>query len=179
MNKQKVSLSSIGNLTASFIGSIQEATEFLLCCYGQQAIKSLCDARKRAWKNKVARNNSTAPKLESLPPTDQSFQENRKRAHLQAAIWRNSLGENPPEVNVLDFGWIKVTSASCLLPSTVPPGIKLVPDELLKIKRCGFASEKPCKGGHCACNKTGISCSTFCKCEGGISCCNPRDFEKS
>ena len=136
-------------------------------------MKTLCDARKRVWKNKVARNNSAAPKLESFPPTDQAFHVNLKRAHFHAAIWRNSLVENPPVVNVLDFGWIKETSASCLFPSTVPSGIKLVPDELLKIMKCGCGSEQACKSGHCTCNKTVISCSTFCECEAGISCCNP------
>ena len=136
-------------------------------------MKTLYDARKRVWKNKVATNNSAASKLESLLPTDKAFHENLKRAHLQAAIWHNSLVEIPPVVNVLDYGWIKDTSASCLLPSTVPSGIKLVPDELQKTMKCGCGSEQACKSGHCTSNKTVISCSTFCECEGGISCCNP------
>ena len=127
------------------------ATEFLLCCYGQQTISTLCNARKRVWKNKVIRNNSATPKLESIPPTNQAFHENLKRAYLPAAIWRNSLVENPPVVIVLDVAWIKDTSASCLLPSTVPSGTNLVPDKLLKIMKCGCGSEQACKSGHCTC----------------------------
>ena len=99
--------------------------------------------------------------------------ENLRRGHLQAATWRHSLNPDPPSVNVLDFGWSKDATATCHLPVPVSGDVKLVPDELLKVIRCGCASEKACKSGHCSCNKSRISCSSFCECEGAIECCNP------
>ena len=95
--KNSLSLDSIGNLKTSFHDSMRDATKFLLICYGQTKSNTLTDARKRTWKSKVIRNNSVAPKLESLPPTEEAFEEN-------AGLWRNALSENPPSINVLDFG---------------------------------------------------------------------------
>ena len=149
-----------------------------MTCYGQAKSNTLTDARKRAWKSKVIRNNSVAPKLESLPPTEEAFEENVKRAHLQASIWRNALRENPPSINVLDFGWEKDMSSSCLLPST-EKGVNLIPDCIAKIMKCGCTSEHSCKGSQCSCHKSGLSCSTFCVCEGGMKCCNPWSSSKS
>lgn len=174
LKSDEVSLASVGDLGRSFVDCVREGTKFLLRCYGQKTLNSLNDARIKLWKNKIAKSNSTAPKLEALPPTDEAFQENLKRAHLQAAIWRNSLKSDPSNVNVLDFGWAHDEASKCLVPVAVPHGVKLVPDNILKIIRCGCCSESACKNFHCSCNKSGLPCSTFCECEGGINCCNPR-----
>ena len=99
LRSQGICLASIGVLS-TFSDCMKEGTTFLLRCYGQSKFETLTDARKRVWKNRVAKNNSTAPKLESLPPTDAAYQENLKGAHLQAAIWRNALKGSPSQVTV-------------------------------------------------------------------------------
>ena len=122
--------------------------------------------------NQIAVKN-TAPKLESLPPTDIVFQDNLKRGHLQAAIWISSLKESPPDIDFFLYGWEMDTSSSCLLPTFGPPNLILVPDTLLKIMRCGCKSGEPCQGKRCSCCKAVIPCTTFCECEGNLSCHNP------
>ena len=117
------------------------ATKFLLTCHGQTKSNTLTDARKHAWKSKVIRNNNVAPKLESLPPTEEAFEENVKRDHLQAGLWRNALCENPPSINMLDFGWEKDMSSPWLLPSTIKKSFHLIPDCIAKIMKCGCTSE--------------------------------------
>ena len=40
-----------------------------------------------------------APKLASLSPTNEAFNENVARAHLQLAVWRNTLQTDPPAID--------------------------------------------------------------------------------
>ena len=49
---------------------------------------------QKVWTSRVGRSLASAPKLTSLPPTTESFQENVARAHLQTAIWKSSLHHN-------------------------------------------------------------------------------------
>ena len=46
-----------------------------------------------------------APKLASLPPTNEAFNENIARAHLQVAVWRNALQRDPLVIDPTAFGW--------------------------------------------------------------------------
>ena len=45
---------------------------------------------------------SDAPKLQSLPPTTEAFCQNVLRAHYQCALWKSSLHENPPQLEVTE-----------------------------------------------------------------------------
>ena len=55
----------------------QEATRFILHCYGQHNILTLTDARKRIWKDLVFRaslkDKRKAPGLYCLPPTEEAL----------------------------------------------------------------------------------------------------------
>ena len=122
----------------------------------------LTAAQKRIWENRIAiKNNSTAPKLESLPPTDLVFQENLKQAHIQIAIWRNSLNSDPLHVKIIDYGWSKDPSSACLLHNYGPVGSVMVPDVVLKVTHCSY-------------HKLNVSCTTFCECERTLYCQNLR-----
>ena len=131
------------------------------------------DERKKAWKHSITKNKSNASKLETLPPTDEAFSENLKRGHLKIAVWRCSLSAVPPIVDIYLHGWGKEGQTKYVVPITVSQDVHLVPDEILKIFRCGCASENSCISGNCSCNKSRLPCSMFCECEGGISCRNP------
>ena len=121
----------------------------------------------------MPQSNTTAPKLESLPPTDEVYHKNLKRAHIQAAIWRNLLQTYPPVINPLDFGWVKDLTSPWLVPSTVLLGVNLIADEVLEIIRCSCSSQQTYKSQRCTCIKSCLSCSTFCEYQGGLTCCNP------
>ena len=79
----------------------------------------------------------TAPKVESLASTDDTFQETINGAHLQVAIWRN-----PPQVNPTDYGWVIDVVSSWMSQSllAIPLGIELVPGWILNVVRCGSIS---------------------------------------
>ena len=76
------------NVMASKAKVVQEATCFMAACYGEKNKPSTMTAlRQRVWKDKTGRANIvSAPNLQSLPPTDESFLLNAIRAHFQACI---------------------------------------------------------------------------------------------
>ena len=57
----------------------------------------------------------SAPKLISLPPTNESFQPNVLRAHLQCCIWKHGEEANPPDIDPTMHGWKRE-----LMPSPKP-----------------------------------------------------------
>ena len=90
----------------------KQATAFMCKCYNAAMI----EARIRVWTAKTGRKAAAKiPKLCSLPPTSEAFQENVKRAHFQCAVWRRALQE-PPDLDPRKFGWFKDEETKFLSP---------------------------------------------------------------
>ena len=91
------SLNLLGNTGGPpFSEVVVQVTHFMLVCYGQQRCHSMTEARQQMWFSKESRSKASAPKLRSLPPTSEAFEQNVARAHLQVAIWLHALDPNPP-----------------------------------------------------------------------------------
>ena len=134
-------------------------------------------ARHKIWSIKVSRTIGSAPKLQTLPPTNEAFRENVARAHLQVAIWRHASEPNPPDLNPVNFGWMKDESSDALLPVTVPRNVTLAPEDVLKMIKCACESDMPCKTKRCGCHNANIACTVFCSCEGKRGCLNEKTQE--
>ena len=80
------SLSKIGDITVSIEEAVVQATHFILSCYGRLGCTSLTDARQKIWSRKVSQSIAAAPKLQSLPPTNEAFAENVARAHVSGKV---------------------------------------------------------------------------------------------
>ena len=104
----------------------------------------MTEARIKSWTTKPGRKTATkVPKLCSLPPTSEVFEENVKRVHFQCAIWRRALQE-PPNVDPTKYGWFKDEQTKSLQPVTLPPLKLSAPDYIIKLVCCSCASERPC-----------------------------------
>jgi len=77
-------------------------------------------------------------------PTSEAFEQNVRRAYYQLCIWNAALGKDPPDLLPTDFGWEKDDATKSLLPVTVAEGVALAPPDVLKLKRCGCATDQPC-----------------------------------
>ena len=88
-----------------FLEVVDQATHFMLACYGQQRCHSMMEACQQMWFSKVSRSKASAPKLCSLPPTSEAFEQNVARVHLQVAIWFHALDPNPPVLDPTPYGW--------------------------------------------------------------------------
>ena len=66
------------------------AKEFILACYGQTKCTLLTGVRQKMWANKVGQSEAGAPKLASLPPTNEAFNENVARAQTgsKQPVWK-------------------------------------------------------------------------------------------
>ena len=159
------SLSMLGNITLSVDEVMTQATSFILSCYGKSECSSLTEARQQVWASKVSKNLACAPQLHSLPPTNEAFKQNVARAHLQVAIWRESLTSDQPSLDPTQYGY--TGDGQSLLPSTLPADVLPAPNELLKLIKCNKCSgDTPCKTKRCSCHRDRLGCSMFCGCRG-------------
>ena len=116
------SLNLLGNTGGPpFSEVVEQATHFMLACYGQQRCHSMTEARQQMWFSKVSRSKASAPKLCSLPSTIEAFEQNVARAHLQVAIWLHALDPNPPVLDPTSCCWSHEEGSTALSPTTVPP----------------------------------------------------------
>ena len=165
-------LSHIGDEDAALDTVLREATEFIVACYGKSAgdATTLTECRIRMWKSKMA-SNATAPKLQALPPTSEAFLENIKRCHFQVSIWKSSLSGTPNAMDAVGYGWEK-NNSGYLAPTTVAHGVKIVPESILKLIKCGCQS-LACSSSQCRCVGANLPCTIFCSCDAGDICNNP------
>lgn len=173
-----LSLSKVGDVTASIQDALLQATPFILSCYGHPECTSLTDARQKIWSQKVSRSIGAAPKLHSLPPTNEAFRENVARAHLQVAVWKNAIDRHPPNMDPLVHGWKRCDGLPSMAPTTVPDNVPVAPDDILKMIKCSCESATACKSKRCGCNNANMACTSFCTCQGGDGCFNQKTRER-
>ena len=171
------SLDLLGNTYSPLTDVTKQATLFVLACYGQSGCSTMTEARQKLWSRKVSKTIGGAPKLESLPPTTEAFNENVARAHLQVAIWRHAGEADPPDMNPEIYGWM--TEHGALTPTLLPTNVPQAPDTLLKLIKCACESELPCQSKKCGCKNANIACTHFCGCKGKQgSCFNEKTKEQ-
>ena len=166
------SLNLLGNTGGPpFSEVVDQAKHFMLACYGQQRCNSMTEAIQQMWFSKVNRSKVSAPKLCSLPPTIEAFEQNVARAHLQVAIWLHALDPNPPVLDPTSYGWSQEDRSTVLSPTTVSH-TSLAPTGLLKLIKCSCWSEMPCSTNKCSCNSSDMASTPLCACQDGQSCQN-------
>ena len=168
----KWSLGFLGDLNATMEDITKQATAFMCRCYNSPCAATMTEARIKAWLIKTGRKSaSKLPKLCSLPPTMEAFEENIKRAHFQCAIWRKALQE-PPNLDPTEYGWSRDEDTKSLQPVMLPSSKSPAPDYILKLVCCSCASESPCSSSRCGCVAANLACTVFCHCQGGSVCRN-------
>lgn len=166
-------LDQLGQPTADIIEVVKQSTAFMAACYGcKTPCSTMTECRQQQWAQKTGKSTS-APKLCSLPPTTEAFEQNVRRAHYQVAQWYSALSGDPPPLNAVDYGWEADDTNKCLIPRNMKDGVPYAPEHILKLVKCGCLSERPCRGGNCGCMGHQLPCTMFCACGGGPACLNP------
>ncbi len=169
---KQCSLNLLGDVNASMEDIIRQATAFICQCYNVPNVTTMTEARIKIWAARTGRKAaSKIPKLCSLQPTSEAFEENVKRAHYQCAIWRRALQE-PLKLDPTAYGWFKDDERKALQPVMLPPSRLSAPDYVLKLVCCSCASEKPCHSSRCGCVAANLACTMFCHCQGSTFVCN-------
>ena len=97
---------------------LKQSSNFIAACYsvtGEQITMSF--VRQKVWSSRVGKPPSCAPRLCSLPPASESFEENVKKAHFHAGVWKQAAY---PELNTVDYGWEKNEATKSLNPVMLP-----------------------------------------------------------
>ena len=115
-------LDAVGDTSADLATAVEQATLFISDCYGFQS-NSMTDCRIHSWYQKTSKARKTAPLLKTLPPTDEAFKENVKRAILQILQWYATMEPNPPTLDVTLYGWLKDTVNKILVAVSLPEGV--------------------------------------------------------
>ena len=121
----------------------------------------------------IYRQRKKTPELKKLPPTDANMMLHIMRAHLQVMLWKAADQREPPAEtrDITKFGW-EVTKGGAVMP--VVSSEAVAPVNLLDVISCGCSAFKACKLRNCSCHAASLSCTDYCKCEGGeVLCCNP------
>ena len=81
-------LEKLSDKDADIRDVIAEATRFIAICYGKKGDAiSMSDVRYDVWLENTGRKTvKKTPKLQSFPPTSESFSENIKRAYFQTCV---------------------------------------------------------------------------------------------
>ncbi len=101
------SLSHLGNVYSNITLAIAQASEFVAACYGQTKCAAMSDARLKVWATKTGKGYTSTPKLSSLPPTKEAFEENVNRAHYQSYVWRSLEAAESPVADPDKYGWTR------------------------------------------------------------------------
>ena len=153
-------LLQMGNTDMPMDEVLLEATQFVAMCYGCASSESMSATRYEVWIGKTSKRKvAGAPKLKSLPSTSEAFEQNVRRAHFQVSVWKAALEKYPPELATTNFGWEKDEASRSLLPVTISEGVALAPMDVLKVIRCGCATDQTCATARCMCGTAQMSCT--------------------
>ena len=115
----------------------------------------------------IYQKRDKAPKLKTLPPTDENLALHVLRAHLQAMIWNAVDQDGPPDVNIENYGWEIKNCMSLPVAYNGPPA----PPSIMKVIVCGCNLSR-CATNACSCRVAKASCTPYCKCDAGDDCKN-------
>lgn len=168
--KAGLDLSKLGLVDADMHEVIHEATLFISSCYGYPS-DCMTTARIKAWASKTAKARTSAPKLSTLPPTTEAFQENVKRAHFQTAQWYAAPYSSAEQLDPGQFGWIRDDKHKTLIPVGIPPNVAAAPQQVLEMIKCSCKSDQPCATNKCSCSLAKLACTMICNCQGKPDIC--------
>ena len=97
LNAAPYSLTVLGSLNALLSEVVHQSTMFIASCYSRIAVNDMSEIRYKVSAAKFGNTASSAPPIQSLPPSSEAFTEKVKRAHLQARIWKAAVLLDPPD----------------------------------------------------------------------------------
>ncbi|MCP3901341.1 MAG: hypothetical protein GY707_16680 [Desulfobacteraceae bacterium] len=116
----------------------KESARFIAMCYREQNATDMSEVRYKIWKKRTGNKKaSSAPRLKSLLPMKEAFEQHVKCAHYQACLLKNALEQNPPSLDATMFGWQRNDASKTLEPVMLAECLH----EILELISCGCKSE--------------------------------------
>ena len=159
-----VELQCIANLKSSSEEIVDADQKLFSLLYETKTRITMAELRYKIFCSK-----KDIPKMKSLPPTYGPLYQHIPRAHLQVILWKSAEQNSPPDIDIYAYGW--VNTAGKLVPRV--GATEMAPADLPKVVACGCLSVDACSKNIRSCRAGGLSCTSFCKCEGHEDCHNP------
>ena len=120
----------------------------------------MSDIRYKIWTTKFGNTATSVPKIQALPPTTEAFvAENVNRSHLKTGTWKAALALDPPALDPVEYGYVRHEPSKTLLPTTVPDGVTLAPDEIMTLIKCNCEGASACRNRRCNCSRSKLPCT--------------------
>ena len=113
-----------------------------------------------------------ASQTESYTTDSGGVQGRHKEDSLSGLHMESCFGRGTPNIDPLEFGWVKDDLGKSLCAVPLPQDVPLAPAELPKMIQCMCSSDQLCSSLRCGCVSGQLLCPLFCKCGGCDSCCN-------
>ncbi len=111
--------------------------------------------------------------IKTLPPTDGNLTYHILRAHYQVMLWKAADQQDPPVVDITDYGWEFVSGTGGVPTPCIARG-PAAPPALMDVINCQCkAVGKACSSHACSCHSAGLSCTPYCFCVGEAACLSP------
>ena len=166
LKNKKLHFTYLGNLDFEFSLVLDEALVNLCKLYGvSKKCQDISELRYEVWCKKMG--NAKQLVLKNLPPTQEAFVQNVKRAHYTVALWKSANQIYSVEVDLKCFGLTEINNI--LVPDMGE--ILVAPPDILKMLSCSCKSNHPCRTCRCNCHNAKLPCTVFCKCK--AICENP------
>ena len=130
---------------------IQAAEKFFIILYGGRGFNDIDKLRAHLFDKAVS--------LENLPPTKDALLQHIKRAHYQAAVWRQaylSECDIPEPENMI---WCSKDDEIKPILMTLKP----VPFSCIQLASCTCKTN--CNSKKCSCKKSDLPCTSACACK--------------
>jgi len=134
---------------------------------------SITDARKELWRRKISKCLVDHPPLCTLSHTEEAFNVNCGRIHLQLVIWNSFTDPDLPQIDYLKNWWKKVDEVLQPEASACSEMNCYSSTELLRLIKCICKSEtRACASDKCTCKDVKAACTEFCVCKDENGCHN-------
>ncbi len=144
----------------AMIFGIEETSKNDLAIAGELVIAQMYMKDTTKGVNALRYQLFTSPRYvppERMPPTSRACYYHSLRVQLQVCTWRKLQTTLAKE----EYGFYIENGSTIPLITDLPPA----PNDLLKSLRCSCKSSKKLCAS-CGCTKAGLTCSTYCACEG-------------
>ena len=92
-----------------------------------------------------------------------------QRAHLQILLWKAADKSDPPDVQLTAYGW-EVKEHEHVMPAISREPV--AHSKHMNAIRCSGKEEGKVCSGRCTYGSSGMSCTSYCVCEGGMLAVN-------
>jgi len=134
--KYEVGLDVLGCQKANIHDILNAGHKFISILYKERLTHTSMNHHRHS----IFVSTKNTPTIKRLPPTDLALNEHIKRAHLQTMLWKAADKDEPPVVNITEFGWDVIEG----VPTSRTGVSQCAPPQPMKFVACERSGQSAC-----------------------------------